>query len=191
MINQISLSPGLQYQPESARKTTSKTEEKKSGDYDSAFSLDISLTSEAKGNRGLTSKEIEKLQNQADAATSALKDMVEKLIVGQKSNNASLTLNIEILTAAETAGPAEIAEDADWGVEAVSDRIVDFAKSLSGGDASKIETLRTAIDKGFASAKKALGGKLPAVSMDTYDAVMLKLDNWAAESQPVPTETAE
>jgi hypothetical protein len=131
--------------------------------------------------------EIDSIMEQTDATTSALKDVVEKLIVQQKSSNSTFTVNIEILTASAN-GPADISQDADWGVEAVSDRIVDFAKSISGGDTSKLEMLREAIDKGFASAKKTLGGKLPSVSMDTYDAVMSKLDAWAGESNPAPTE---
>ncbi|NLT14280.1 MAG: enoyl-CoA hydratase/isomerase family protein, partial [Clostridiales bacterium] len=145
-------------------------------------------TAGTESSRALSSKEIEALENQADASTSALRDVVEKLIVGQKSSSTAFTLSIEILTVAGSAGPADISQDPEWGVEAVSNRIVEFAKSISGGDPGKLEMLRDAIDKGFASAKNQLGGKLPSVSMDTYDAVMQKLDDWAAESQPAPTE---
>jgi hypothetical protein len=191
MINQVNASVSLQYQPESTKKAVAKTEEKADTGYDTAFSLDISVTSETRSSRALDKKEIDSLMDQADAPTRALRDVVEKLIVGQKSGNSTFRVNIEILTAGSE-GTADISEDADWGVEAVSDRIVDFAKSLSGGDKSKIELLRDAIDKGFAGAKNLLGGKLPKVSLDTYDAVMQKLDDWAAESDAeASAETVE
>lgn len=186
MINQVGASAALLYQTDTGKKTAGKSEKNPAGEAPAAYRLDISFES----SRRLSAKEIEALENQTDAATSALKDVVEKLIVGQKENSSAFTLNIEILAAAGS-GPADISQDPEWGVEAVSDRIVAFAKSISGGDPGKIEMLREAIDKGFASAKKTLGGKLPQVSMDTYDAVMQKLDDWAAESQPASAEAAE
>lgn len=190
MINQINASASLLYQTENTKKTAAKDTEKTASDYESAFSLDISVTSEMKGSKALGTDQIEDIMDQVDATTSALKDVVEKLIVGQKSSNTSFSMNMQILTA-ESSGAADISQDPEWGVEAVSNRILDFAKSLAGGDKSKIEMLREAIDKGFASAKKTLGGKLPSVSMDTYDAVMQKLDDWGAETDSVTTEAAE
>ena len=70
---------------------------------------------------------------------------------------------------------AAIAEDGFWGVEAVSDRLVDFAWALSGGDQSRFETMRNAISRGFAAAERLWGGELPQISRDTYDATMRKL----------------
>ncbi|WGS65484.1 hypothetical protein [Marinitoga aeolica] len=65
-----------------------------------------------------------------------------------------------------------------WSPEAVSDRILEFAKSISGNDKSKIELLRNAVKKGFEDVKGILGGKLPEVSEKTYDLVMKKFDKW-------------
>ena len=39
---------------------------------------------------------------------------------------------------------ADIAEDGYWGVEATSDRIIDFAKALTGGDPSKMNDMMDA-----------------------------------------------
>lgn len=72
-----------------------------------------------------------------------------------------------------------IAEDGYFGVEQTSDRIVQFAISLSGNDPSKLEEIRAGIEKGFQMAAKALGGTLPDISMKTYNAVMEKFDAWA------------
>ncbi len=190
MINHINSSSGLAYQPDYSQKAASRKQDKKDGPYDSAFSVDISSTnrSEQKGNQALTTGEIESIRNQAEQSAASLKAVVEKLILrqGEKAPMASLGLEILGTTSAvaipETETASAVSENSDWGVEAVSDRIVSFAKSLSGGDPSKIELLREAIDKGFASAQKTLGGKLPDISNQTYDAVMAKLDDWAGES---------
>ena len=61
--------------------------------------------------------------------------------------------------------------------------IMDMAKALSGGDASKIEELRKAVEKGFKAAGVELGGKLPSISQNTYTEVMKRFDDWANESK--------
>lgn len=68
-----------------------------------------------------------------------------------------------------------------WGVEQTSQRIVDFAKSLSGGDAANYDKLLNAIKKGFGAAKNAWGGKMPGITGQTYNAVMEKMEAWKEE----------
>jgi hypothetical protein len=76
----------------------------------------------------------------------------------------------------------DIAEDGYWGVEQTSDRIIDFATALTGGDPSKIEEMREAFKKGYKQAEKTWGGQLPDISQRTYDAVMQKFDKLAEEA---------
>ncbi len=76
----------------------------------------------------------------------------------------------------------DISEDGYWGVEQTSDRLVDFAKALTGGDSSKIEEMRAAIEEGFEAAAALWGGELPSISQQTYEATMSKLDQWAEEA---------
>ena len=78
---------------------------------------------------------------------------------------------------------ADIAEDGYWGVKQTSDRILDFAKALSGGDPDKIETMKNAFIKGFKEATGAWGKDLPDISQRTYDAVMEKFDAWSKEAK--------
>ena len=73
---------------------------------------------------------------------------------------------------------ADIAEDGYWGVEQTSERILDFAKALSGGDTSKAEKLLDAFKKGFEEATQAWGKELPELSQKTYDAVLEKFEAW-------------
>ena len=83
---------------------------------------------------------------------------------------------------------ADIAEDGYWGVTATSDRILDFAKALTGGDPDKIEEMREAFIKGYEQATETWGGELPEISKQTYDAVLSKFDAWAAEVNGTATE---
>lgn len=76
----------------------------------------------------------------------------------------------------------DISEDGYWGVKQTSQRLVDFAKAISGGDASKIDILTKAIEKGFKQAEKQWGGKLPEISQQTYDATMKAMEDWKKEA---------
>ena len=80
---------------------------------------------------------------------------------------------------------ADIAEDGYWGVEQTSDRIVDFATALTGGDPDKMEEMREAFKTAYKKAEETWGRKLPEISQKTYDAVMKKFDELA------DAETAE
>ncbi|MBR1571203.1 MAG: hypothetical protein IJ655_00535 [Lachnospiraceae bacterium] len=72
----------------------------------------------------------------------------------------------------------DIAEDGYWGVEQTSDRIVEFAKALSGGDPAKADELFDAFVKGFQEATKTWGRELPDISKRTYEAVEQKFNDW-------------
>lgn len=71
-----------------------------------------------------------------------------------------------------------IADDGYFGVEQTSDRIVEFAMGIAGGDPSRIDAIKAGIEKGFNEAKQAFGDWLPDISYNTYDKVMEKLDDW-------------
>lgn len=74
-----------------------------------------------------------------------------------------------------------ISEDGYFGVEKTSQRIVDFAINGFGNDPSKLQEMKDAIDQGFLEAQDAFGGALPEISQQTYDAIMEKLDAFAAQ----------
>ena len=133
---------------------------------------------------------VNKLKADAEARTAQLKSLVEKLISGQ--GNAIGTADdmwailrkgdFTVDAATKAQAQADIAEDGYWGVEATSDRILDFAKALTGGDPSKIEEMREAFEKGFKQATETWGGELPEISQKTYEATMAKFDAWAEEA---------
>jgi hypothetical protein len=123
---------------------------------------------------------IEKLKSESEKIYASLRKIVEKMIARQgytvemvKNENKEVKAD----ATARKEAASLIAPDGPLGAEAVSDRIVEFAIALSGGDKGKLNELKEAIDKGFEEAGKILGG-LPEISLQTYDLVMEKLDKW-------------
>ena len=183
-----------------ASKETSKSEET------SADKGVVYEQSGAKDNVGKTTYKpdtnlINKMKADADARTAQLRSLVEKMMTGQataygKANDIWSFLrsgNYTVDPATKAQAQADIAEDGYWGVNQTSDRIIDFAKALTGGDPDKIEDMRAAFEKGFKKAGKTWGGDLPDISQRTYEAVMEKFDQMAEEakktsSTPVDTE---
>ena len=126
---------------------------------------------------------IVRLREESEKAYSGLRQLVEQLLArqGLSMRDAVRGSTVEVDETARAEAAALVADDGELGAEAVSTRIVDFAKALSGGDPTKIGMLRGAIEMGFREAARVLGGTLPEVSLRTYDLVMQKLDAWAAE----------
>lgn len=133
---------------------------------------------------------INKLKADAEAHYNQLQDIVSQLISNQGKafqkveDMWSLLREGKLEVDPETRAQAEkdISEDGYWGVNQTSDRIIDFANALTGGDPSKIEKMREAFKKGYEQAEKTWGGKLPEISQKTYDAVMEKFDKLAADA---------
>ena len=112
----------------------------------------------------------------------ALRDSVVNLLKQQGITTQIASGDMETINLKDiTTGQAQelISEDGYWGVEKTSDRIVDFAVSLAGGDPEKLKEIKANVSKGFELASNALGGTLPEISQKTYDAIMEKLDSWA------------
>lgn len=134
---------------------------------------------------------IAKLKADAEAKTAQLRSLVEKMLADQgstigKADNMWAFLaggNFTVDAATKAQAKADIAEDGYWGVEKTSDRIIDFAKALTGGDPDKIEEMRNAFEKGYRQATGTWGKKLPDISSNTHSAVMSKFDKWAEEAK--------
>ncbi|MCQ2517138.1 MAG: hypothetical protein MJ119_00075 [Lachnospiraceae bacterium] len=124
------------------------------------------------------------LQNELNARTQQLENIVSELI--SKQGKAIGTADdfwkflasgdFEVDAQTKAQAQADIAEDGFWGVEATSDRIVDFAVALAGTDPDKLEKMRSAFEKGFKMATQTWGGALPDISQRTYEAVQNKFD---------------
>ena len=140
-------------------------------------------------------KMVEKLKADAKQRTSQLRSLVEKMMTKQGTAIANADSmwsflaegNFTVDEDTQKQAQADIAEDGYWGVEQTSDRILDFAKALSGNDPEKADLLIDAFKKGFDDATKSWGKDLPDISKRTYDAVLEKFDKWKNGST---TETA-
>lgn len=133
---------------------------------------------------------IAKLKADAEARTAQFKSLVENMLLGQGKtfNNANDIWSIlasgdfTVDPATKAQAQADIAEDGYWGVSQTSQRILDFATALTGGDPDKIEEMRSAFQKGFEQAEEIWGGELPEISQKTYDAVMAGFDKMAEDA---------
>ena len=133
---------------------------------------------------------VNKLKADAEEHNRQLQNIVQQLMTkqGQTYNMANdiwkflASGDYEVDPVTKAQAQADVAEDGYWGVEKTSDRIIDFATALTGGDPSKIEYMRAAFKKGYEQAEKAWGGELPEISQKTYDAVMQKFDKLAEEA---------
>jgi len=128
-----------------------------------------------------------KLRAGDEARYGMLRNLVTNLLKEQGINTKIAAGDSEIDLAAITPDEAQelVSDDGYFGVEQTSDRIFQLAVGIAGGDLSRIDAIKEGIDKGFAEAKKAFGDWLPEISYQTYDAVMKKLDDWAAGLEAV------
>lgn len=129
---------------------------------------------------------IEKMKADAEQRTASLRSLVEKMLLKQGEQMTNVTniwallregkLSVDPETAAKAS--ADVAEDGYYGVAQTSERLVSFAKVLSGSDPSKAEEMINAVKKGFKEATKTWGGELPEICQKTLDTTIEKLNQW-------------
>ncbi len=140
---------------------------------------------------------VEKLKADAEERTSQLRSLVEKMMtqqgtaIGKADDMWKFLAKGDFTVDAATKAQAQkdIAEDGYWGVEQTSDRILDFAKALSGNDPEKADLLLDAFKKGYAEATKSWGDNHPDISSRTYDAVVEKFNAWKNGTETAVNET--
>lgn len=112
---------------------------------------------------------IARLKADAEQRTSQLQSLVEKILVGQGKvyNNANdiwsvlSSGNFTVDAATKAQAQADIADDGYWGVSQTSQRILDFATALTGGDPDKIDAMQDAFKKGYEMAQKTWAASFP------------------------------
>jgi len=129
--------------------------------------------------------DISLLREEAEKAHAHLRQIVEDLLRRQGIEIEKLPdlkpEDVKVDQQARDEAQQMIEDGGPLSPEAVSNRIVDFAKSISGGDKSKLALIRDAIDEGFEQAKEFMGGKLPEITDTTYELIQEKLDAWEEE----------
>ena len=175
-------------------KTNSSTETKEDVGVVYEPSEKSETATSTKKNNKVDNDLVAKLKADSDARLSQLKGIVEQLISkqGTAAKNASIwdqfrqgildgSISVDAATAQQAA--EDISEDGYWGIKQTSERILDFAKAITGGDPEKAEKMRDAITEGFKAAAKLWGDELPEISQKTYEAVMKGIDDWKNQTE--------
>ncbi len=124
---------------------------------------------------------IKKMKLEQASKNQQLEQLVTQMLgkqAGKFTTLADMFKNMEVDEETRAQAEKDISEDGYWGVEQTSDRLVDMAKALSGGDPTKADELMSAIQKGYDQATKAWGDKLPDICQKTIDAANDKLTKW-------------
>ncbi|MBQ2901091.1 MAG: hypothetical protein IJE49_04530 [Agathobacter sp.] len=139
---------------------------------------------------------IAQMKADTEARMAQMQELVRKMMQGQ-GNALAQTDDIwsflasgdyTVTEAAKLQAQEDISEDGYWGVEQTSQRILDFAKALSGNDVSKADMLLDAFKKGYKEATGAWGKELPEISKKTYEAVEEKFAAWKEEANKPAVE---
>ena len=174
-----------------------------------AYSVEISDEGkEAQQTKGLTDDQVQYLK---DSITMNQQTMLNMMIQALQDNNDKLQgwldegvgiLNFdgvqidasrfglpEVATTPEEAEKA-VADDGDWGVDAVATRIFDLASSIAGNDPDKLATMRAAVEEGFSQAGIAWNNAtgldtMPDITERTYNEIMSRFDKRAEEISDV------
>jgi hypothetical protein len=181
---------------ETAAKTTETADteafvyEKKSEATVAANSKNKNYVTLSKENKAI----IEQLKADAEQRTSQLRSLVESMILKQNKTFQVGTLTdekmfemlrkgeLEVSPEVRAQAQEDISEDGYWGIKQTSERLFSFAKAISGGDASKVETLISAMEKGFKQATKSWGDDLPDICKKTLEAATEKIRTWAKQA---------
>lgn len=132
-------------------------------------------------------------QVQIDSFKSMVQDMFKKQgLAVQNSDDIWSMLasgNFTVDEAAAQKAKDLISEDGYWGVNQTSDRILEMAKALSGGDEEGMNKMLAAFEKGYRQAAKSWGKELPDISKQTYDAVHEKFAEYQNSINAQKAET--
>lgn len=129
--------------------------------------------------------DIQAIKRKAEEAAAYLRALVERLSARQEYYQKIAMEGIKSRFGGD-ADEAEqarlsISEDGEFGVKAVSDRIVRFAAGACGEDKTKIEGYKAAVNEGYEAAAKAFGGELPGLCARTREEIMQRLDGLGPE----------
>ncbi len=148
--------------------------------------------------KGLSVESMEKLRAQAEMHYADMIEAVKAMVAKQGQEAGGVANNFDFsstlpdslkelydidgLDIAEELKKHE-GEDLDnpesyWSAEKTSERIIDFAKTISGGNTEKYELLKGAIEDGFKAAGEYFD-EMPDITNKTYDLVMKGLNDWA------------
>lgn len=153
----------------------------------SSQSADAVTYADPRTNAAQAKPDLQSLLEESNRKAQQIIDLIVPLVKQQGLNLAKVVsgeqrLTIDAATIAKA--KAAIADDGEFGVRQVAERILNFAKAAIGNDPAKLEAVRAAVEKGFQQASEVLGGTLPDISQKTHTAIMAEFDRWTKEGIP-------
>lgn len=180
-------------------------------EYYSAASMSFEYTSKDGDTVSFSMESVEYSKSVIDVVATGDKEDMKKLVEYIKDNFDQMKKTLlhgflrsvgmevpeeEQVSAPEAPVASEIPEE--WGADATSRRIVDFAVSFYGIFEGKgeefLSAIKAAIDEGFEQAREMLGDlpeNVASLIDETYKLTMEKLDAWAAMQKIEAPEDAE
>ena len=163
-----------------------------------SFKADGGRTYSASATRATYKPDTETIERLKSESEQRMANLVKQML-GQQIDRSNMwerlrTGNFTADEATIKQAQADIADDGYWGVEQTSDRFVQYATALTGGDPDKLDTMIAAFEKGYAAAEKAWGGTLPELAQRTREATLKKfqdLKDQYAKSSGSATEATE
>jgi len=134
----------------------------------------------------LSADELKRVQEQQSQSFSKMLDEIisnqanaaKKASYAKNGITKDLFTDLVVTPEQKLAAQQAIGEDGEWGVNAVATRIMDMCVALSGGDSSKLDEMRAAVDKGFEQAMGQWGGSLPSICSRTHEEINRRFDYW-------------
>ncbi len=133
---------------------------------------------------------IARLKADTERREKQLNDLVRKMLLKQGQTFQGTDIyqllrerKVEIDPDTGKQAQEDISENGYWGIEQTSERLVSFAKALTGGNPEKADEMIAAVKKGFEEATKAWGGQLPEICKKTIDVAIEKLNAWKSPSK--------
>lgn len=135
----------------------------------------------------MSAADLDSILAESDSKTQEIMNLILPLIEQQSLNLAKVVSGEQKLSADPATidkAKAAIADDGEFGVQQVADRILNFARAAIGDDPSKLATFRAAVEDGFKQAAEMLGGTLPEISEKTRTTIMATFDQWQSDGLP-------
>lgn len=188
MINKVTAgqTAGSVYANEAQQKTKAEEQKQAVRTDTIEISSEINVKTNQDGKK-VEQLDIHALKKEAEKSTENLRRLVEMMLAKQGKFAVTEEEAVDEKTVEEA--KAAISEDGEYGVNAVSDRITQFAIAAAGCPPTRLKEMRDAIKKGFAEAERIVGGSLPAICYETYDAIMSKLDKYEKSFQEQDADT--
>ena len=127
--------------------------------------------------------DVQAILDESESKAKEIMDLILPMVQQQGLNLAKVVSGeqkLDVDQATIDKAKAAIAEDGEFGVKQVAERILNFVQGVAGDDPDKLAAMRAAVEDGFKQAAEIMGGALPEISEETRKVIMETFDRWEA-----------